>query len=249
MPVTSVIVKPAYLAGETSSMLPHCQSCTCRAPVPDQFTSDVRLLPVDLDRVYTYTVGRGSDLRHEHDLALDNVSWVPERRRTMRQRVSYYRYLLDEGICDNPREAVKMTTVKRRVWETEETERHATRLARSPRFRCRDGYERSLAFKKRLILAEGADCAYCGLPNPQTVDHLVPLARRRDHRRRNLTPACWPCNQEKGNRTPREWRDARLAAGLPWPPEQRDQNQRTFPGTLPRKRTPFSRSVEEADPS
>lgn len=229
-------------------MLPHCQSCTCRAPVPDQFTSDVRLLPVDLDRVYRYTVGRGSDARAEEQPALDCVSWVPERRTTLQRRVAYYQLLLDEGICTNVREAVKMTALKRREWEAKETEHHAKRLARSPRSSCRDGYERSLAFKKKLILAEGADCAYCGLPTPQTVDHLVPLARRRDHRRRNLAPACWPCNQEKGNRTPEEWRAARRAAGLAWPPEQRDQNQRTFPGTLPRKRAPFARSVEEAAP-
>lgn len=36
--------------------------------------------------------------------------------------------------------------------------------------------------------------------------------------RANLVHACGRCNREKSGRTPQQWRTARLAAGLSWPP-------------------------------
>ena len=211
---------------------PHCPSCTCAAPVPSTFVSEVVALPVDLQRVARFLVGSGQNQRVDEHRALDLVSWVPERRHALRSRIKYYRLLVEIGTCGNIREAVVMTSIKRREFIDRETARHADRLARSARCRNRDGYERSLAHKKRLILAEGAPCSYCGAEAPQTVDHVVPISRRIDHRRRNLTPACWACNTEKGARTPAEWRRARLDSGLLWPPERRDPARRTFPGVL-----------------
>lgn len=211
---------------------PHCPSCTCRAPVPPSFVSDVRLLPIDLERIARYQVGRSNETRVDEFKALEVVDWRPERRITLNQRINYYRLLLDDGTCGNVREAVRMTAIKRREWEAKQTAVHARRMARRARTTCRDGYVRSLAYKKKLILAEGAPCSYCGQERPETVDHVIPYRRSGDHRRRNLTPACWPCNQEKGGRTPEEWRDARLEVGLSWPPAPRDQALRMFPGTL-----------------
>jgi 5-methylcytosine-specific restriction endonuclease McrA len=53
-------------------------------------------------------------------------------------------------------------------------------------------------------------CSYCHLHRPPlVVEHIVPLARGGSHTRWNVTGACQPCNNEKYNRTPEEWREAR----------------------------------------
>ena len=53
------------------------------------------------------------------------------------------------------------------------------------------------------------DCAYCGTPC-ESWDHVIPMSRGGDNTLDNLVPCCWPCNQDKGNRTPEEW-----LAGVP----------------------------------
>lgn len=60
-------------------------------------------------------------------------------------------------------------------------------------------------------------CAYCGGPST-AIDHIVPQSRGGGHRMRNLAPSCGPCNAEKSNRTPEEWKAWRLQLGRPWPP-------------------------------
>jgi 5-methylcytosine-specific restriction endonuclease McrA len=61
-------------------------------------------------------------------------------------------------------------------------------------------------------------CAYCGYDAPTQVDHVMPLSRGGTDDRANLVPACRPCNMNKLDFTPEEWRAYRLAEGLPWPP-------------------------------
>jgi 5-methylcytosine-specific restriction endonuclease McrA len=61
-------------------------------------------------------------------------------------------------------------------------------------------------------------CTYCGDPDPVTLDHIVPKSQGGRTILRNLAPACRPCNSQKNNRTPGQWKTARLARGLPWPP-------------------------------
>lgn len=66
-----------------------------------------------------------------------------------------------------------------------------------------------------------APCAYCGGPWPTEVDHIVPFSRGGRTVRENLAPACEPCNREKFDSTPEEWRTWRASVGLPWPPKGR----------------------------
>ncbi len=49
-------------------------------------------------------------------------------------------------------------------------------------------------------------CAYCGVVGvPLEIEHLVPRSRGGSHRVWNLTLACRPCNQRKGNQTAEEF--------------------------------------------
>lgn len=66
------------------------------------------------------------------------------------------------------------------------------------------GYE----VREYLLEKWGRTCAYCGATNVAfEIDHIVPQSRPGGSDRvSNLTLACHDCNQEKGNRTPTEWR-------------------------------------------
>jgi 5-methylcytosine-specific restriction endonuclease McrA len=66
-----------------------------------------------------------------------------------------------------------------------------------------------------IIIAD--PCAYCGA-EATVVDHIRPRSRGGSSKRRNLAPACKPCNSAKRDRTPEEWKAARMARGLSWPP-------------------------------
>lgn len=98
----------------------------------------------------------------------------------------------------------------------------ATRARRHGRARMRWFSQQSGKEEKwwrviRLIIIVDP-CAYCGA-EATLVDHVMPRSRGGSNKRRNLVPACKPCNSAKGNRTPQEWRAARLARGLSWPPD------------------------------
>jgi 5-methylcytosine-specific restriction endonuclease McrA len=59
------------------------------------------------------------------------------------------------------------------------------------------GYE----VREYLLEKWGRQCAYCGKENvPLTIDHIHPKSRGGSDRVSNLALACFPCNQEKGNR-------------------------------------------------
>lgn len=74
--------------------------------------------------------------------------------------------------------------------------------------------------KGRRILREmilSRPCAYCGGKADQ-VDHVVPILLGGTDAVRNLAASCGPCNVEKSNRTPDQWKAWRLARGRSWPP-------------------------------
>lgn len=49
-------------------------------------------------------------------------------------------------------------------------------------------------------------CAYCGAKNvPLEIEHIIPKSRGGSNRVSNLTMACNPCNQKKGNQTAEEF--------------------------------------------
>ena len=66
-----------------------------------------------------------------------------------------------------------------------------------------------------------ASCAYCGGPFPTEVDHVIPIAQGGTSEPSNLAPSCEPCNREKLDFTPEEWRAWRESEGMPWPPPGR----------------------------
>lgn len=195
---------------------PHCPTCTCSAPTPSTFVSDVRLLPFNLDRIAKETVGRGRTAQIREYRAIDWVVWEPDFRQTLSQRIHYYRRLVNDGTCDNIRESVKMVALKRRQWVADETRCHAEWLRTGIRPQA-EGDFTTLSVNKQHIASLGLPCAYCGTPNARSVDHVRPQSQGGTHRLSNLVPACMPCNLAKSGRTPGQWKRARIAQGLPWP--------------------------------
>ncbi len=64
------------------------------------------------------------------------------------------------------------------------------------------GYE----VREYLLEKWGRQCAYCGAKNvPLQIEHLTPKSRGGSDRVSNLTLACAPCNQRKGNQTAAEF--------------------------------------------
>lgn len=198
----------------TSPSIPHCRSCTCVAYW--QPVSTVRLLPVDLARMETYPIRHPTTAESgtQHRLR-----WRPDRHNRLAGRATQYRAMIEDGEARNIREAVKMLAVARREWRTAETRRYAEVLHRRQVQRSKPAYERALLRKKEIVRVEGdGRCTYCGAPGARSVDHILPTSRGGDHRRKNLALSCVSCNSEKRDRTPDEWKAARLGAGLPWPP-------------------------------
>lgn len=84
-------------------------------------------------------------------------------------------------------------------------------------------YKRHLLRLSNIVHAAGGPCAYCGDPNPRTIDHVDPeLPRGGLEEQDNLVRCCRQCNSEKGNRTPDAWKRWRLANGMAWPPQPSD---------------------------
>lgn len=63
----------------------------------------------------------------------------------------------------------------------------------------------SSAFKKirlRVLARDGYTCAYCGQPEANQVDHVVPIARGGDiYDMDNLVASCRRCNLAKGTKS------------------------------------------------
>ncbi|MBE3561989.1 MAG: HNH endonuclease, partial [Ktedonobacteraceae bacterium] len=67
--------------------------------------------------------------------------------------------------------------------------------------------------REYLLVKWNRRCAYCGATGvPLQVEHIIPKARRGSDRVSNLTLACQPCNQRKGNRTAAECGHAQIEA-------------------------------------
>lgn len=89
-------------------------------------------------------------------------------------------------------------------------------LARSPEDVSGERPDVISAALRRKVLASGP-CAYCGHLWPTEVDHIFPKSRGGSSLLDNLAPSCKPCNMEKLDYTPDEWRAWRESEGLPWP--------------------------------
>jgi len=65
-------------------------------------------------------------------------------------------------------------------------------------------YKRVLLTRKNVIRRDRQQCQYCGDRDRLTIDHIMPKSRGGKDTWANLTTACVPCNNRKGNRTPEE---------------------------------------------
>lgn len=64
------------------------------------------------------------------------------------------------------------------------------------------GYE----IREYLLEKWGRECVYCGQANVSLqIEHITPKSRGGSNRVSNLTLACKPCNQDKGNKTAAEY--------------------------------------------
>lgn len=64
------------------------------------------------------------------------------------------------------------------------------------------GYE----VREYLLELHNRTCVYCNADNiPLEIDHILPVSRGGSNRISNLTLACRPCNQAKGNKTAQEF--------------------------------------------
>jgi 5-methylcytosine-specific restriction endonuclease McrA len=146
--------------------------------------------------------------------------WVPAGRemihmflisRDLRERLARYRRAVDLGDYRSLADAVRR----------EADEAHARREKERERARIdwplRQEAKRAQWLRHIRPIILGAPCAYCGGKATQ-IDHVMPASQGGTDARRNLAAACAPCNQEKGNRTPAQWKAWRLGRGRPWPP-------------------------------
>jgi 5-methylcytosine-specific restriction endonuclease McrA len=69
---------------------------------------------------------------------------------------------------------------------------------------------RNVRLRRRTFGALGFCCYYCGVEKSWeelTIDHLTPKALGGDDSKKNLVPACEPCNIDKGDMTLEQYRD------------------------------------------
>ena len=59
--------------------------------------------------------------------------------------------------------------------------------------------------KKNVLVRDGFKCAYCGTERQKlTIDHIIPKSKGGKATFENCVTSCKPCNNIKGDRTPRE---------------------------------------------
>ena len=70
-----------------------------------------------------------------------------------------------------------------------------------------DPRRRRKAEKAALLSKLGGFCAYCGVDNPVTIDHVIPQCRAPNlkHYWGNLVPSCPSCNGAKSDRDWLTW--------------------------------------------
>lgn len=58
--------------------------------------------------------------------------------------------------------------------------------------------------KKNVMIRDRYVCVYCRSIKDLTIDHVIPASKGGKYSFENCVTACKPCNNKKGNRTPRE---------------------------------------------
>lgn len=81
-----------------------------------------------------------------------------------------------------------------------------------------------VGWRRTVLDRDQAGCRYCGCPKSVlTFDHVFPKARGGRYTAENIVLACFPCNNQKGCRTPEE-------AGMPLRPVPASETERTEMG-------------------
>jgi len=66
-------------------------------------------------------------------------------------------------------------------------------------------YKKIILTRKNILKRDKHKCGYCGRGDiPLTIDHIIPKAKGGKDDWDNLIAACMPCNNKKGDRTPKE---------------------------------------------
>lgn len=61
--------------------------------------------------------------------------------------------------------------------------------------------------RNAVLERDGYCCVYCGRSDePLECDHIIPISRGGTDDTANLATACLPCNRQKKDKTPEEWR-------------------------------------------
>jgi 5-methylcytosine-specific restriction endonuclease McrA len=69
---------------------------------------------------------------------------------------------------------------------------------------------RKIALTRQNVIMRDGACAYCGVTEDLTIDHVIPKSRHKEFHLtshttwENVVACCKPCNNFKGNRTPEE---------------------------------------------
>lgn len=132
-------------------------------------------------------------------------------RSELRERLDAYKREIDHRRARDLRDAIRQAAARESVIR-------ARRRARARyRWRIQQAGKEVKWWRVIRIIIIADPCVYCGA-EATVVDHAMPRSRGGSNKRRNLVPACKSCNSAKCNRTPEEWKTARLARGLSWPP-------------------------------
>lgn len=57
----------------------------------------------------------------------------------------------------------------------------------------------------KLFSRDSYTCAYCGITDSLTIDHIIPISRGGTNAENNLTTVCGRCNKDKGGKMLSEW--------------------------------------------
>lgn len=134
-------------------------------------------------------------------------------RSEVRQRLRDHKLAIELGRYENLAEAVKDAAFLELVKIQENAERDAKR------WHAKQAAKRSRWWRAMTaLILDGRPCVYCGDPEPNSIDHVIPQCQGGSDAFWNLAAACKTCNRQKNGRTPEQWKQWCLARGRTWPP-------------------------------
>jgi 5-methylcytosine-specific restriction endonuclease McrA len=144
---------------------------------------------------------------------VQNNRYREQHREELARKQRAYVAANREVVLGKKRAYGNLPETRARVREKSREWRQANRWKRNEAQRVRRA-------RKKGVLAErlpewfvqqhcGDPCYYCGAPNADTWDHMIPLVRGGPHTLENLVRACRPCNSQKHTQTAEEFLNGR----------------------------------------